>query len=210
MGDRTLAVDLPPAYIELCRRIEQEHPKYAYLFDQSGLSESSGHSLATRLGFIQQLGLDKTKPRLRTLDIGAGSGLWSWLVKKRGHRVVSTNPQTDSPTWLDEAYLEAHAALGIPCKPLSVQAFTPIIVNPVDLITSLKTAFHGSWSKSEWEFFLSDLSGCLRNDGRALLQVNYTGHAKSSFAALCSLTLPGGWKRSSYDLFIYNKEEKIG
>lgn len=206
MGNRSLEVALPSAYIELCHRVKKEHPSYSYLFDQAGLAGSSGFSLSARWELIRKLGLADPEARLTTLDIGAGSGLWSWLLKNHGHRVTSTNPQRARPSWLDSAYLEAHAALGLLCTPLTVRAFVPLQVEPVDLITALKTAFHETWLAAEWEFFLLDVAGCLRPGGRALLQVNRTGHAATSFAALRSLPLPKGWGRRACDVFSCNKE----
>lgn len=195
-------MDIPRGYSEICQQVKSDHPHYLYLFAPDSVPDGSGHSLSTRIGFIRELGLDKS-PQKTTLDIGAGSGLWSWMLRQYGHRVISTNPGGE--TWLDAAYAEAHRALGIDCVPLTVQAFRPLPVEPADLITALKTAFHSDWTPSEWGFFLRDVARCLNPGGRALLQVNYSGNAEPSFAALCSMQLPDGWRRRGHDVFIYGK-----
>lgn len=195
-----LTLDIPRGYSEICQQVKSEHPRYLYLFAPDSVPDGSGHSLETRMGFIRELGLDGP-PQVTALDIGAGSGLWSWLLQQHGHRVISTNP--GGKTWLDNAYAEAHKALGLEWTPLNVQAFTTLPLEPVDVITALKTAFHSGWTANEWGFFLLDVVRCLKPGGMALLQVNHTGHAESSFVALCSMHLPDGWRRKGQDVFVY-------
>jgi hypothetical protein len=83
-------------------------PTFAAL--QSAISRYGPYDMATRLVFGQMFGfgipchetVSAVASFYRILEVGAGSGFWSYWLRQRGCDVIATDP-TDPPSqWLDD------------------------------------------------------------------------------------------------------------
>lgn len=129
------------------------------------------------------LGLHRA-PRLRLLDVGAKSGVFTFFAKAYGHdawasdvmEVLSARPTR-----------EILALLNVPHFALRVEALRalPTSRKRYDVITGFRTRFHSTypwetgqanqmhWGIKEWSFFLEDLAtNHLSRDGRIFFWLN--------------------------------------
>jgi cyclopropane fatty-acyl-phospholipid synthase-like methyltransferase len=196
MPELTVASGVPAAYLA----VRQTVPKsYRYLFCPDGAGKF-GFTLAERKTWATNLSLRENS---LVFDIGAGSGLWCWVLKNQGHIVTPSNPPVKRE--LDQKYRQACAALGFNhCFDFRVEKFEPMdLPQKYDLISALKAAFYEGWGRDEWRFFLADVVKYLVAGGQVFLLLNYTGEAREPLKELRNLSLPTGWFWESRTILRY-------
>ena len=176
--------NLPEEYSRVCGKVFKEQHGLWRLFRPDKLVPP------WRRWAVDILCLDKSQ-NLEVFDIGAGAGLWGWLLKEMGHNVTLSDCRGIIPI-LDGPYDAAVAALGFP-SPLSlkVERQTPLrLPEKYDIISSLGAAFYAGWQPEDWEFFILDVVKWLRPGGRVFMELNTAGLAAAPFAILKNIPIP--------------------
>jgi SAM-dependent methyltransferase len=156
-----------------------------------------------KLMYYYLLGLDKSRP-LQILDIGAGTGYFSYICSLHGHTVVAIDLDTD-PMY------------NAVCQFLHVNRRTWRIVKyerlpdfgiKFDLVTAFMVTFNNrnrpdQWGVGEWQFLIEDLKhNQLTEDGRMFLALNAYRDGTCYDAALLRLFLESGARVSGNQIDI--------
>lgn len=113
---------------------------------------------------------------LHVLDIGCGSGIFSFLCNQFGHRAEGLD--IESPM-----YSEMAEILGVPLFHYTIQPKTPLPddIRGYDVFSAISIKFDREdfgtnrtipWDLSEWRFLIEDLAGRLNPGGRIYIKPN--------------------------------------
>ena len=144
------------------------------------------------------LDLDKVGKK-DILDVGAGTGLWPFILNQLGHRVTITDISTKNSGSLSrkaKIYEQGIIALGLK------KNFDLAIVKQqcmrlpqrYDLITSIGSSFYGNWQAKDWLFFIQDAMNNLTRKGLLFLHLNVKGAAKKPFGILKRISGDKKWE----------------
>jgi SAM-dependent methyltransferase len=119
------------------------------------------------------LGIDKSKKKMKILDIGTGNGYFPFICNYLGHYTESID------IGAIELYDLSIAALEVKRYKETIVAFKQLdINNKYDLITAFMICFNGHnsdslWHIEEWKFFINSLGkNNLIDSGKIFLSLN--------------------------------------
>lgn len=147
-----------------------------------------------RIALAVKLGLDKGK-RKEILDIGAGAGMWAFILSELGHRVTIT----DIPLSLSsriKIYEKGIKAFGLK------KSFDLVLTRQqkmklsqkYDLITITGAIFFSGWKKKDWLFFIQDATDNLKKNGSLFLHLNTLGASKLPLEILANMPVKENWE----------------
>lgn len=134
------------------------------------------HWIRYHLGCLAHLDLDSDRQPLRILDLGCGSGIFSFLCNHFGHRAEGLD--IESPM-----YAEMTEILGVPILRCTIRPMTPLpdSIRGYDLFSAISIKFDrddfatnrpAPWDLSEWQFLIEDLAARLNPGGRIYIKPN--------------------------------------
>ena len=129
--------------------------------------------MRTNVKRVRDHRIQQAPPRLRILDIGAGSGYFLHILKCLGHDVLGMDVDTEP------VFRETFALLKLPRVIHRIEPFQPLhgLGGPFDVITGHMTCFNRRadgthWGRAEWDHFLNDLLKQLKPGGRIQFDLN--------------------------------------
>lgn len=147
-----------------------------------------------RIALAGKLGLDKGK-RKEILDIGAGVGMWAFILSELGHEITMTDvPLSLSPRI--KIYEKGIKALGLK------KSFDLVLTRQqkmklpqrYDLITITGATFFSGWKEKDWLFFIQDAMDNLKKNGSLFLHLNTLGASKFPFEILANMPIKENWE----------------
>ena len=147
-----------------------------------------------RIALAVKLGLDKGEKK-EILDIGAGAGMWAFILSELGHKITITDiPLSLSPTI--KSYEKGIKALGLK------KSFDLVLTKrqkmrlpqKYDLITITGAIFFSGWKKKDWLFFIQDATDNLKKNGSLFIHLNTLSASKLPFEILANMPIRENWK----------------
>jgi len=166
--------------------LEQYHRRHKYL------DLTRWYPKAVQL--VIDLDIHLSSKPLKILDLGSGAGLFLFVCKNLGHKVLGLDID------IEPIYAEVFELLNLPPRVIhQISKFKPLpeFTDKFDIITSFMVCFNNwfeetPWGVKEWDFLLKDISRHLSKNGRVIFSLNRNTYGKIYTDELKELFLQKG------------------
>jgi len=129
------------------------------------------------MSILEKMSADKSEP-LQVLEVGAGNGFVSNILKREGYEVTALEPSDDG------AYLIATAYPDIKLIKSQIETIEPALNSQYDVVVCLEVVEHVYNPKE----FIRSIYKALKQDGRLIITTPYHGYIKNILIALLGLS----------------------